>query len=733
MEKMKIKLTLAALFIFQSFFLIAQTEPVSDDVPIMAPETDTECWTIDKTEEEMEALPWYGNNAYLDKLQDSVQQFLREETQSSFRDGDGQCNGSESALFIPVRFWFYQEEDNDPDMPTELQLQRMMDELNRLYQMNGMNVRFFAVCPQFVTDPDAVNMNNWQSFWNQFLGNNTDGWAINVHVVEDNESGNGVYNGVGDFIMVERNIYTGVSSGLTSTLAHEIGHYFGLDHTHRNHDKGKCRQEAVSRTRNFTAGQFFGCFPPKTGRICEKNGDGLCDTPADPRLSGKVNSSCQYTESEEDNWGDSYVPHTRNIMSYARKSCRDWFSNGQQSIMWGSMIFGRGSYLYVLDINETDPDKYEPDNSDMVGVPRLIEVGETQCHSFHNFSDCADEVDWLRVETSSGVVGKYVIEVSALDGINPVGDVTVWQTNALGERTVEADVTETNDGEVITIELACDEPVNDLLIEILKNDVEEGRYAVTLSAEPMPTMTNFDLDLVCTGESFTIENLPAGANVNWLHSSSISLSVSGNTATITGANASASGYWIQAVISMDGCSTSIFKSFEGANTEVPDFEIVELIPACYPPTAPLGRYTTVPATNVDWSINYGYVNPIGSMAIVEAGSVGWFTLTATASNSCGNEVTVSENFYADECEGGWEFAVSPNPARDILRVELSENFNTLDAATVRITNQFTNVKYEGTVSEKIFEVDLHTFENGMYYIHIIAGEEYEASTFIVNK
>ncbi|MBK7467346.1 MAG: hypothetical protein IPJ43_11275 [Saprospiraceae bacterium] len=71
-----------------------------------------------------------------------------------------------------------------------------------------------------------------------------------------------VYNGVGDFIYVKKAIFT--SQGEASTLSHELGHFFGLEHTFRNHDHPDplCYREPVSRTRNYN---FLALWVDKMG------------------------------------------------------------------------------------------------------------------------------------------------------------------------------------------------------------------------------------------------------------------------------------------------------------------------------------------------------------------------------------------------------------------------------------------------------------------------------------
>ena len=94
-----------------------------------------------------------------------------------------------------------------------------------------------------------------------------------------------------------------------STLSHEIGHWFDLLHTHET----------------ATGAELV------DGTNCGSAGDLICDTPADPNLSSRVNSSCDYTggSSIVDSNGDQYSPDSRNIMSYTRFACRSRFSEDQ--------------------------------------------------------------------------------------------------------------------------------------------------------------------------------------------------------------------------------------------------------------------------------------------------------------------------------------------------------------------------------------------------------------------
>ena len=124
-----------------------------------------------------------------------------------------------------------------------------------------------------------------------------------------------------DIIVIQNDCATNSSS-----LAHEIGHYFSLIHTH-GADNNQLTQELVN------------------GENCSEYGDQICDTPADPKLTVQnVNNFCRYIGTETDAHGELFVPDTKNIMSYSMKGCRTHFSNEQLARMYAYYMVAK-NYL----------------------------------------------------------------------------------------------------------------------------------------------------------------------------------------------------------------------------------------------------------------------------------------------------------------------------------------------------------------------------------------------------
>ncbi|MDT0559437.1 T9SS type A sorting domain-containing protein [Ichthyenterobacterium sp. W332] len=111
-----------------------------------------------------------------------------------------------------------------------------------------------------------------------------------------------------------------------STLPHEIGHFFGLLHTH-GPSNSVLTDELVD------------------GSNCSTAGDFICDTPADPKLSGMVNGACNYTGNANDANGDDFEPDTSNIMSYSTWACRDYLSPQQYARINATFLTSRNGFI----------------------------------------------------------------------------------------------------------------------------------------------------------------------------------------------------------------------------------------------------------------------------------------------------------------------------------------------------------------------------------------------------
>ena len=127
-----------------------------------------------------------------------------------------------------------------------------------------------------------------------------------------------------------------------SSLAHEIGHLFSLMHTHGS-DSDELTTELVD------------------GSNCDTDGDGICDTPADPKInSNNVDNFCTFTEIILDANGDKFQPDAQNIMSYSKKACRSHFSQQQLARMFAFYKSAKNYYSsssfnadFTTDSNQT--------------------------------------------------------------------------------------------------------------------------------------------------------------------------------------------------------------------------------------------------------------------------------------------------------------------------------------------------------------------------------------------
>lgn len=238
-----------------------------------------------------------------------------------------------SPVRVPVQFFIIRNTDNSGGLQTS-RVETLLDEVNSMYSSAGMT--FFEVADAIIIANDNYyNLDSSQE--NELAASRDKSGVINIYVSGTLTSGGSSLCGYTRFPPSTDRVFLamGCADNEFGTTAHELGHYFTLYHTHGKTNTGTT-DELVTRG---------------AGANCTTAGDDLCDTAADPNLSGQV-SGCGYTGNATDANGDTFTPDPRNIMSYAPNSCRDVLSAGQFERIRDGLELGR-NYLNLVYENFT--------------------------------------------------------------------------------------------------------------------------------------------------------------------------------------------------------------------------------------------------------------------------------------------------------------------------------------------------------------------------------------------
>jgi Metallo-peptidase family M12B Reprolysin-like len=211
------------------------------------------------------------------------------------------------------------------------------------------------------SDLNIQDTNSEESELNPFRISN----VFNVFIHKQTLSGTQVTGG-DSYGIPNTDAYVSLSSGNVaaqtdnSTMAHELGHAFGLYHTFEPH-----LWDPFHGKESVTRSPFNSCYD------CDVDGDLLCDTPADPDqdttdplagsyLGANTNASCIYTGTRRDECNVLYTPATDNVMSYGRQACINTFTPGQG-----------GRMRYFLN---TESDFQQVMASESIALPILFSV-----------------------------------------------------------------------------------------------------------------------------------------------------------------------------------------------------------------------------------------------------------------------------------------------------------------------------------------------------------------------
>ncbi len=190
-------------------------------------------------------------------------------------------------------------------------IEKALEQLNILFFMAEMEFEEYGK-PKFIYSAELTEFNR-ESEEALLLKEYSQKKVINIYVVQKISSKfrylNGYSNfpGHGDFIVITEEALLN-----PSTLAHEMGHFFGLLHTFET---------------------AYGPEPVRRCPACLKSGDRLMSTPATEIYPMIDEETCSCFYEEKDSEGLTYRPDIENIMSYSPAKCRFLFTSGQITIM----------------------------------------------------------------------------------------------------------------------------------------------------------------------------------------------------------------------------------------------------------------------------------------------------------------------------------------------------------------------------------------------------------------
>jgi hypothetical protein len=236
--------------------------------------------------------------------------------QGAYRIPGGIAGGAGGHVVVPLAFHVVREDSGSGGISVS-QLPEVLAFANAGFK--DLNISFCTPGPvDFIDSSFFLHEIDTLSAIDALRTTHVVSGAINIYFVEELALGRLLLCGISSFTfsdvqgIVMKNACAG-SVDNPSTIVHEIGHYFDLFHTHETAFGVECT----------------------SGSNCDKAGDLLCDTPADPKLSTTtVTLECEYTGTTPEpcsfGKGPPYEPDTTNFMAYGQHICRVHFSALQQ-------------------------------------------------------------------------------------------------------------------------------------------------------------------------------------------------------------------------------------------------------------------------------------------------------------------------------------------------------------------------------------------------------------------
>lgn len=252
--------------------------------------------------------------------------------------------------YIPIHFHLVGDNDGNG----RARERAVLDQLCRLNQQyEPVGFRFYlSPHPQHGLFNKSINSNNvYANQTNSFLmqlrrhPNAIDVFVVNEAATNNNQPGIALayYNIPQDWIVTRRDQLSAAPSN--NTIAHEVGHFFSLNHTFFGWESGAFQPGSPGWPKAPTISP--GGVPTErvNGINCTTAGDYICDTPPDYAF-GYLQAGCaNYNGGAQDPLGVPVNPQENNFMSYFSNCSAYQFTPNQILVMQADRAKPTRNYL----------------------------------------------------------------------------------------------------------------------------------------------------------------------------------------------------------------------------------------------------------------------------------------------------------------------------------------------------------------------------------------------------
>jgi hypothetical protein len=329
-----------------------------------------------------------------------------------------------AVAYIPVALHLVAKSDGTGRI-SEAKVLDYLALVNATYAANGLEMQFYIKYINYINNDDIYDKPN------TFVGINRTATqkkpdALNILFVNTVIEVSSIGTVVGRYVPAITNIaYSAdwitiknavVGTGFSSTLEHELGHFFSLNHTFYGFDEEAFKPTAASPCAPLTMTLSNGKIittenVARTGADanCTTAGDGFCDTPAEYQLGFGV-SNCTYTGLAKDAKCVAVDPDETNIMSYFDERCTNKFSTEQKNAIRNDYL-NNAARRYLRDGNMT------PALVDMVAPTLQVPADNATTSSYTNLNFDWADVNGVIPNEANNASG-YIFDISSSSSFN---------------------------------------------------------------------------------------------------------------------------------------------------------------------------------------------------------------------------------------------------------------------------------------------------------------------------